>query len=65
MNLQVYTRETNAGDRRGSWKCTVILAQTSVIPRISINGVTISVVVAIFVPLFKSHMDTRTETSLA
>lgn len=48
MNLQVCTGENNAGDRTGSWGHTVILAQTSIIPRLPINGV-----ITVLVPLFK------------
>lgn len=53
MNLQVCTGENKAGDGRGSWECVVILAETFIIPRVPINGVIISVVITIFVPLFK------------
>lgn len=53
MNFQVCTEENYVSKRTGSWECTVILAQMSVFPRVPINDVIISVVITIFVPLFK------------
>lgn len=65
MNFQVCTGEIYASERTGSWECTVILAQTSVIPRMPINCVIVSVVITIFAPLLMTHMDTRAEASPA